>query len=168
MQGELPRDGAAPQTRGADAQSPMLLAVASGGGHWVQLLRLRPAFAGWNVSYVSTFADQASEMTEADIYFVPDTSRFRKSKLVQVAWLALIIVLKTRPRAIITTGSAPGLFFLVAGRLIGAKTLWVDSIANSTRLSSSGRLARRLAHCTISQWPDVARAEGVQCWGSVL
>ena len=28
-----------------------VLAVASGGGHWVQLLRLRPAFEGCDVTY---------------------------------------------------------------------------------------------------------------------
>lgn len=168
MPGELPHDVAKPQASGVDHRPPMLLAVASGGGHWVQLLRLRPAFVGWNVSYVSTFADQASEMEGADIYFVPDTSRFRKSKLIQVAWLAFMIVFKTRPMAVITTGSAPGLFFLIAGRMLGAKTLWVDSIANSTRLSGTGRAARLVAHRTISQWPDVAISENVQCWGSVL
>ena len=31
-----------------------ILAVASGGGHWVQLLRLRPAFEDHQVEYLST------------------------------------------------------------------------------------------------------------------
>ncbi len=30
-----------------------VLAIASGGGHWVQLLRLQPAFAGLDVAYCS-------------------------------------------------------------------------------------------------------------------
>ena len=30
-----------------------IMAIASGGGHWVQLMRLRPAFDGMNVFYVS-------------------------------------------------------------------------------------------------------------------
>jgi hypothetical protein len=60
------------------------------------------------------------------------------------------------------------LSFILLGRLTGARTLWIDSIANSERMSSSGRLARKLAHRTISQWPEVATAEGVECWGSVL
>jgi hypothetical protein len=60
------------------------------------------------------------------------------------------------------------LSFIALGRLTGARTLWIDSIANSERMSSSGRLARKLAHQTISQWPEVAASEGVECWGSVL
>ncbi len=30
-----------------------VLAVASGGGHWVQLLRLRPAWEGCDVAYAT-------------------------------------------------------------------------------------------------------------------
>ena len=33
-----------------------VMAVASGGGHWVELRRIMPAFAGTDVFYVSTEA----------------------------------------------------------------------------------------------------------------
>jgi hypothetical protein len=46
--------------------------------------------------------------------------------------------------------------------------LWIDSIANSERLSSSGRLAKKIAHRVVSQWPEVAEREGVACWGAVI
>ena len=32
---------------------PRVLALSSGGGHWVQLLRLRPAFEGSDVTYAT-------------------------------------------------------------------------------------------------------------------
>jgi hypothetical protein len=51
---------------------------------------------------------------------------------------------------------------------MGCRTLWIDSIANSERMSSSGRLAKRIAHRCVSQWPTVAEGERVECWGSVL
>ena len=51
---------------------------------------------------------------------------------------------------------------------MGCRTLWVDSIANGERLSTSGRLARKVATKVLSQWPDVADAEGVECWGRVV
>ncbi len=34
-------------------KTPKVLAISSGGGHWVQLLRLRPAFAGCDVTYAT-------------------------------------------------------------------------------------------------------------------
>lgn len=148
--------------------APRLLAIASGGGHWVQLQRLRPAFAGFDVAYVSMFDSYSATVAGHRYYTVPDASRFDKLAFLKVFARALRIMLKERPRAVVTTGSAPMLSFILLGRLMGARTLWIDSIANSERMSSSGRLARKLAHRTVSQWPEVARAEGVECWGAVI
>ncbi|GGY96595.1 oligosaccharide biosynthesis protein Alg14 [Novosphingobium colocasiae] len=145
-----------------------MLAVASGGGHWIELLRLRPAFSGWDVAYVSTFANYATTVPGARYYIVPDASRFNKIAFFKVLAKALPIALKERPSAIVTTGSAPMLAFLVLGRLLGARTLWIDSIAQPKGISLSGRVAKRLATTVVSQWPEVARAERLPCWGAVL
>lgn len=147
---------------------PRLLALASGGGHWVQLQRLRPAFDGFDTAYVSMFDGYADQVVPARYYTVPDASRFDLRAFAPVFLRAAKILFKERPKAIVTTGSAPMLAFILLGRAIGAKTLWVDSIANSERLSSSGRLARRFAHRVVSQWPKVAQTEGVEHWGAVL
>jgi UDP-N-acetylglucosamine:LPS N-acetylglucosamine transferase len=147
---------------------PRLLAGASGGGHWIELLRLRPAFDGFDVAYVSTFATHADVVEEHRYYRVPDTSRFRVTTMIPVFVRALFILLKERPTALITTGSAPMLPFIALGRLLGARTLWIDSIANSEHLSTSGRIAKRLAHRCLAQWPAVGEAEAIECWGKVL
>jgi UDP-N-acetylglucosamine:LPS N-acetylglucosamine transferase len=147
---------------------PRLLAIASGGGHWVQLRRLLPAFEGFDIAFVSTFDHYATQVSGHRYYMVPNASRFELKGFLPGAWRALRILLKERPDAIVTTGSAPMLIFLMLGRLLGARTLWVDSLANPERMSSSGRFARRFAHQTVSQWPEVAAAEGVNYWGSVL
>lgn len=147
---------------------PKLLAVASGGGHWIQLLRLRDAFEDFETSYVSMFENYADAVPGARLYTIPDASRFDKLSFLKVWAKAVRIMAAERPRAIVTTGSAPMLSFIILGRLTGARTLWIDSIANAERMSSSGRLARKLAHQTVSQWPEVAVREGVECWGAIL
>jgi UDP-N-acetylglucosamine:LPS N-acetylglucosamine transferase len=147
---------------------PRLLAIASGGGHWVQLRRLLPAFDGFDIAFVSTFDHYATQVAGHRYYMVPNASRFELKGFLPGTWRAFRILLKERPDAIVTTGSAPMLIFLILGRLMGARTLWVDSLANPARMSSSGRFARRFAHRTVSQWPEVAAAEGVRYWGSVL
>lgn len=147
---------------------PRLLAVASGGGHWIQLMRMRPAFTGFDVVYVSTLAGYEGMLDGAPIHIVSDSSRFDPRPLIPTLLTAMRIFRKHRPRVVITTGSAPALPFLMLGRLMGCRTLWVDSIANSERLSTSGRIARRLATQVLSQWPDVADKEGVECWGRVV
>lgn len=146
---------------------PRLLALASGGGHWIQLLRLRPAFADFDVTYVSTFENYAGMVGGARFHTVADASRFDLKPFIPIFLRALRILLRERPAAIVTTGSAPMLVFVILGRLTGRKTLWVDSIANGERLSSSGRMAKRFAK-VVTQWPEVAVREGVECWGPVL
>jgi hypothetical protein len=54
------------------------------------------------------------------------------------------------------------------GRLLGARTLFIDSIANAERLSLSGHLACRHANLMLTQWPHLASNEGPQYRGSVL
>lgn len=148
--------------------SPRLLAIASGGGHWVQLRRLIPAFEGFDVAYVSTFDHYITQVAGHRYHVVPNASRFELKGFFPGAWRAVRILWRERPDAIVTTGSAPMLIFLLLGRLMGARTLWVDSLANPERMSSSGKIARCFAHRTVSQWPDVATAESVGYWGSVL
>lgn len=145
-----------------------ILAVASGGGHWVQLLRLRPSLDAHDTAFVSVYEASAEDVPGSRYHVVPDSSRFTPFRFVLVLLKAAAILLAERPHFIVTTGSAPMLFFIGLGRLIGARTLWIDSIANSERMSSSGRLARKIAHRCVSQWPDVAAREGVQTWGAVI
>lgn len=145
-----------------------LLAIASGGGHWIQLQRLRPAFKGHEVAWVSMYESYAEMVPGERYYTIADASRLHPLGFGPVALKALAILLRERPDVIVTTGSAPMLVFLLFGRLMGARTLWIDSIANCERLSGSGRLARHLAHRTVSQWPEVAVAEGVEHWGAVI
>jgi UDP-N-acetylglucosamine:LPS N-acetylglucosamine transferase len=150
------------------ARNKRILAAASGGGHWIELLRLRPAFQGYEVVYVSMFENYQSSISGSPLYIVPDASRFHLRPFLEIAWRAAKIIAKERPGAVISTGSAPMLLFILFGRLTGAKTLWIDSLAQSERLSTSGRIALKISHFTCSQWQKVAEREGALYWGCCL
>lgn len=145
-----------------------LLAAASGGGHWTQLLRVAPAFQDYEVAYVSTFEGHSEEVGDANLYIIPDASRMDVMPFAKIFWRAIKIMAKERPKIVFTTGSAPMLAFIILGRMMGSHTIWFDSIANTERLSSSGRIGRKLAHRCASQWPEVAERENVEHWGQVI
>ncbi len=145
-----------------------LLAIASGGGHWVQLLRLRPAFDGCTIAYASVHPDSAAEVPSHRFFSFRDASRKNPMSFPIAALQIARAILIVRPHVIVTTGSAPALIAILLGRLIGARTLWVDSIANSERMSASGLRARRLAHMCITQWPELATTPRPEYWGAVL
>lgn len=56
-----------------------------------------------------------------------------------------LIVLLHRPDIVISTGAAPGFFALLFGKLLGARTIWIDSIANAEQLSVSGQKVKLFA-----------------------
>jgi hypothetical protein len=80
----------------------------------------------------------------------------------------LITLLKVRPDVIITTGASVGLFALFLGGKLGAKTIWVDSIANCDTLSLSGIKAKKYADLYLTQWEHLADDDGPSFAGSVI
>jgi len=145
-----------------------VLAIASGGGHWVQLLRLRPAFGERSVVYASVSELYGEDVPGQTLHVVPDANRDEPWGIVRLALEVARLVWRTRPALVVSTGAAPGLFGLVFGRLLGARTVWVDSVANVERVSLSGRLARPFAQLWLTQWPHLARDGGPDFAGSVL
>jgi len=145
-----------------------VMAVASGGGHWVQLQRLRPVLALNDVVFVTTDPGYAEEVAPHRARFVNDASRDSKLGLVALAIRMAWILLQERPDVVISTGAAPGYFALRLGRLFGARTIWLDSIANVDEMSMAGRLARPYADLWLTQWPHLASQDGPQFAGAVL
>lgn len=145
-----------------------ILAIASGGGHWQQLMLLRPAFDGHDVLYLTTLAGLPEQFGAAPAALVPDCNRNRKRAVLRASRAIWRQIRTHRPDVVISTGALPGVIALALGRLAGARTIWVDSVANAEEMSMSGRLARRVAHLWLSQWEHVAAAEGADYAGAVL
>lgn len=145
-----------------------ILAISSGGGHWVQLTRLWPAFKGHEVVVVTVNQAYGSEVSADRFYVVNDATRWNKVGLVRLALRILWILIKERPNIVISTGAAPGYLGIRFGKLFRAQTIWLDSIANVEKLSMSGNKIGRHADLWLTQWPHLATETGPQFKGSVL
>lgn len=145
-----------------------VLAVASGGGHWQQMMLMRPAFAHHDVLYLTTLPGLPEQFGATPARIVPDCNRNEKVAILRTTVALMGHVVRQRPHVVITTGALPGVLALALGRLTGARTIWVDSVANAETMSMSGRLARRFAHLWMSQWDHVAAEAGAEYAGAVL
>jgi UDP-N-acetylglucosamine:LPS N-acetylglucosamine transferase len=150
------------------ARRPKVLAVSSGGGHWVQLVRLSPAFVDSEVIFATVRPGYRADVTGAAFRVIPDANRWSKLGLLKTALGVGWLLLRERPDVVISTGAAPGFFAIVLGRWFGARTIWVDSVANAEELSLSGQKAGRFAHLWLTQWPHLAKEGGPQYFGNVL
>jgi UDP-N-acetylglucosamine:LPS N-acetylglucosamine transferase len=153
------------------------MATASAGGHWVQLMRLRPSWSGLDVTYVTTDPGLETPLRQGaaktndviqGFHCVVEANRWNKMRLVRQLLQLVRIILKTRPDVIITTGAAPGYFALRLGRLVGARTIWIDSIANADEMSLSGQRIRPHADLWLTQWDHLADPDGPRYLGSVI
>lgn len=144
-----------------------VLAVSSGGGHWEQLMLLRGGFDQFDVTYAVTKPGLAErEGLSAEI--IPDFNARQPFKTLVGAFKIAFLVVKRRPQVVITTGAAPGVTALAVGKMIGARTIWIDSIANAQRMSLSGRIARPLADLWLTQWEHLAGPRGPHFAGAVF
>lgn len=145
-----------------------ILAVASGGGHWEQLLILQPAFSGCDVHYATTLEGLADHSRLANAHLIPDCNRDEKLRILYSAFSLFRLLMRIRPDVVVTTGALPGLLALMIARRFGIRTVWIDSIANAEEMSLAGQTAGRHSDLWLSQWPDVARAAGADYSGAVL
>jgi UDP-N-acetylglucosamine:LPS N-acetylglucosamine transferase len=146
-----------------------VLAVSSGGGHWVELLRIRPALDGADVAYVTVNPEYVRDVQGCRFHIINDATRWSKVAALWQALRMLLILLRERPDVIVTTGAAPGYFAVRMGKWFGARTIWLDSIANVEELSMAGRMSERFADLWLTQWPHLAKPDGrPSCAGAVL
>jgi UDP-N-acetylglucosamine:LPS N-acetylglucosamine transferase len=145
-----------------------ILAIASAGGHWQQLMELSSAFSKDEVMYITTIPSLPESYQVECSRIIPDCNRNSPHKMAKSLFALIRIFLIQKPSIVITTGALPGLLAIALGRLFGSDTIWIDSVANSEKLSGSGRLAKHLAHVCVSQWKHVADENCIGYWGSIL
>lgn len=145
-----------------------ILAISSSGGHWEQMMLLRNALSGHEVIYANTLPGLAERNGIESAYLVDDCNRDTPIRNIKTALQILRIVSRHRPDIIISTGAAPGIIAIAIGRFFCAKTIWIDSIANSEKLSMSGKIAGYIAHIQLTQWEHLANRNRPQYAGSVL
>ena len=119
------------------------------------------------MAYLTTDPGHRSEVGAARFYTVNDAHRWNKLALVRCALRILWVLLRERPTVVVSTGAAPGYLAIRSARLLGARTAWIDSVANVEELSMSGRMASATADLCLTQWPHLAGGH-VRYLGTVL
>ena len=145
-----------------------VLAVASGGGHWIQLMQLKEVFVGSDVVYVTIDERCRSQINGAGFYMINDGNSATPWSLFLMAVKILFLVVRIRPDVVISTGAAPGVFALYWSKLLKAKTIWLDSLANVERLSLSGRLVLPISDLFLTQWPHLEKPHGPVYKGAII
>ncbi len=133
------------------------LLVASSGGHLLQLLQLREIWPAQERHWVSFERPDATSLLEGEsVSWAHHPTNRNIPNLLRNLLLAWRVTRRLRPRAVVSTGAGVALPFLLAGRLHGARIVFVESMTRISAPSLSARLVHPIAHDFFVQWPELA------------
>ena len=132
--------------------------VASSGGHWEELMCLRPIAEEQDTFYVTEAGGQAQDSGLEKLYCRPQINR--REVLFLLRFLRLLLsaakILKTeKPDCIITTGALIAFPFCLLGKWFRKKIIYIESFARVHDRSLTGRLVYPFADLFLVQWESM-------------
>lgn len=137
----------------ATPKRPLVLLVATPGGHLSQLKLIAPCFESFDRRWVST--EHASVDVGADqlVFGHGPTTRNIGNFLrnLVVAWRE---IRSQKPDLIVSTGAGLAVPFFLLARLLGVRTMFLEVYDRIDSKTLTGRLVRPLATEFLVQWPE--------------
>jgi UDP-N-acetylglucosamine--N-acetylmuramyl-(pentapeptide) pyrophosphoryl-undecaprenol N-acetylglucosamine transferase len=141
-------------TLGANVNKPIFLA-ASVGGHLELLEALVPALEGRSRAWVTTPGSRPQSLRDRGETVHLLSPLDRKSLSIRGIFRGVILALRLRPEVVITSGAGVVGSFCLTARLLGARLMFVETMARVDRGSATGRLLAPLAERILVQWPEM-------------
>jgi UDP-N-acetylglucosamine:LPS N-acetylglucosamine transferase len=144
--------------------------VCSTGGHLLQMQELHEAWKPFERIWV-TFdkSDSRSLLRGERVVHAHGPTNRNIPNLLRNLRLALRLLRRERPSAILTTGAGVAVPFAWVGKLLRIPVIYVESFTRIDGLSLSARMIAPVAERMYVQWPELAaRASGVHFAGNVF
>ena len=134
-----------------------LCLVCSSGGHFQQLYLLKSFWSKYDRFWI-TFPGEATSylLKEEKKYFAYFPTNRNIINLIRNFFLAIKIIKKNKPDFIISTGAGVCIPFFYAGKLLGAKVIYIESLTRINQLSLSGKLVYPISDHFLVQWPELS------------
>ena len=132
--------------------------IASSGGHWEELMCLKPIAQEHDTFYVTEEGGQARDSSLEHVYLLPQINRRQKDFLWRFMKLMVSagkIMYREKPEFLVTTGALISFPFCLYGKLMGAKVIYIESFARVNDRSLTGRLVYPIADLFLVQWESL-------------
>ena len=140
-----------------------VLFISSTGGHLNELLQLRSLFNKYN-TYIITEKTKSTVNLKYKynkvnylVYGTKDHMLTYPFKFLYNCFKSLFLYLKIRPKVIVTTGTHTAVPICYIGKIFGTKIIYIETFANSSTKTLSGRLIYPIANTFIVQWKDMLK-----------
>jgi UDP-N-acetylglucosamine:LPS N-acetylglucosamine transferase len=129
--------------------------ICSDGGHMTSMLQLSDAYEGKDV-FMITYRSRRKPTRIQRVYYLR-TIGVNPIYLIFGGLRTLSILIKERPSILLSTGAEIALPAMVIGRILGCKTVFLESISRSQDLSGTGRILMGMVDKFLIQWPELAQ-----------
>jgi UDP-N-acetylglucosamine:LPS N-acetylglucosamine transferase len=132
--------------------------IASSGGHFEQLMRLKPLMKRYN-SFVMTEQTIYSSFEETiPIFYLKQINRREKTfffNFLMNMIISIKVFFKEKPDIIISTGVLATIPLCLIGKIFGKKIIYLESFAKIKDATLTGKLMYRIADKFFVQWEEM-------------
>ena len=141
-----------------------VLFISSTGGHLRELMKLNILFKKYNY-HIITEKDKTtqylSEKYPNKVSYLPYGTR---SKIFKYLFIYLYLILKSiylffklKPQVIVSTGTHTAVPMCYLAKIFGKKVIYIETYANITRKTLTGRFIYPIADLFIVQWNEMKK-----------
>lgn len=144
--------------------------VCSHGGHLTETLQILPAFEGHDLFFATYHSARDNEVRAiAQAYFTTNIGTSLWRMFLALFW-SLQVLLRERPDVILSLGAEIALPFFFWSKLLGIRTIFIESWCRVENLSKTGKLVYPIADAFLVQWPQLLKVCGpkAQYQGAVI
>lgn len=134
--------------------------AASSGGHYEQLLMLKPLMEKYDSVLVTEKTDYSAGDIGIKTYYMHQINRKELlflPKLIANSWRSLVLIIKERPKVMITTGVLAVISLALLMKLFGGKLIYIESFAKVCSKNLTGNLLYRFADQFYVQWEEMLK-----------
>lgn len=145
-------------SRGEKMKKKKICFAASSGGHYEQLMMLKPLMEKYDSFVVTEKTAYHSAAEGRRTYYLYQVNRREWSFLVRMAantFRALRIILRERPDAVISTGVLATIPLCLLIKAFGGKLIYIESFAKVTSATETGKLMYKFADQFYVQWESM-------------
>ena len=152
-----------------------VLFISSGGGHLSEMMRLSPMFEKYDYFIVTEktkttkyLKDKYKNKVNYLLYCTKKTFIIYPFVLLINCFISLFIYLRERPKVIITTGTHTAGPMCCIGKIFRSKIIFIETFANRTSKTVTGKLLYPIADLFVVQWEDMLKLyPKAKYWGCI-
>ena len=134
--------------------------AASSGGHFEQILMLKPLMEKYDSFLITEKTAYKAEVKGEKMYFLHQVNRKESLfpfEMLLNSFISLYIYIKERPDVVISTGVLAMIPMCLLVKLFRGKLIYIESFAKVTSPTVTGKLMYKIADRFYVQWPQMKK-----------